>query len=229
MSDQPPPDRYKADTPQIPGVASPAKPPLWSNPAVRLVGGLLAVLLVVFFGARWMLRPQHSDAPLAEPPPKIEVPAPAPDPNDALPHATGESPGIASVSEMAEPWSSKQFFMRNPATGEDVPSILIRLPGTSAEKDNGYWAFSLKAPYGDCKLEYLSDLSKLKTDYDFKGARHPMVGNPCSRTVYDPTKLSNLPGNVWVRGAIVQGSDMRPPLGIEVKVQGKNIQAVRME
>jgi hypothetical protein len=32
-----------------------------------------------------------------------------------------------------------------------------------------------------------------------------------------------------VRGAIVQGSDLRPPLGIELKVQGKNIQAVRME
>jgi hypothetical protein len=56
-----------------------------------------------------------------------------------------------------------------------------------------------------------------------------MVGNPCNRTVYDPTKLSNLPSNVWVRGAIVQGSDLRPPLGIEIRVQGKNIQAIRME
>jgi hypothetical protein len=56
-----------------------------------------------------------------------------------------------------------------------------------------------------------------------------MVGNPCNRTLYDPTKLTNLPGNVWVRGAIAQGSDLRPPLGIEIRVQGKNIQAVRME
>jgi len=32
-----------------------------------------------------------------------------------------------------------------------------------------------------------------------------------------------------VRGAIVQGSDIRPPLGIELNVQGKTIQAVRME
>jgi hypothetical protein len=56
-----------------------------------------------------------------------------------------------------------------------------------------------------------------------------MVGNPCSRTLYDPLKLTNLPGNVWVRGAIAQGSDLRPPLGIELKVQGKNINAVRME
>ena len=56
-----------------------------------------------------------------------------------------------------------------------------------------------------------------------------MVGNPCSRTVFDPLKMSNLPGNVFVRGGIVQGSDLRPPLGIELKVQGKNILAVRTE
>ncbi len=56
-----------------------------------------------------------------------------------------------------------------------------------------------------------------------------MVGNPCSRSVFDPLKLTNLPGNVWVRGAIVQGSDLRPPIGIEVQIRGKEIQAVRME
>ncbi len=87
----------------------------------------------------------------------------------------------------------------------------------------------MNAPYGNCQLEYITDLAKLKSDYDFKGAKHPMVGNPCSRTLYDPTKLTNLPGNVWVRGSIVQGSDLRPPLGIELKVQGKTIQAIRME
>jgi hypothetical protein len=56
-----------------------------------------------------------------------------------------------------------------------------------------------------------------------------MVGNPCNRSVFDPLKLTNLPGDVWVRGAIVQGSDLRPPFGIEVQIQGKQIQAVRME
>jgi len=32
-----------------------------------------------------------------------------------------------------------------------------------------------------------------------------------------------------VRTAIVQGSDIRPPLGIEVEVRGKDILATRME
>ena len=58
MPDQSPPDRYKADMPEIPGVSAEGsrRAPL-NNPAVRMTGALLAVLLVVFFGARWMLRP----------------------------------------------------------------------------------------------------------------------------------------------------------------------------
>lgn len=194
-----------------------------------MVGILLAVLLVVFIGARWLLRPKHAEAPPAEPPPKIEVPSPAPDPNAALPHATEQDPGIATVVELAQPWSSKQFFMRNGLTGENVPALLIRLPGGSAAQESGYWAFSLNAPYGNCQIEYVTDIEKLKNDYDFQAAKHPMVGNPCNRTVFDPLKLTNLPGNVWVRGAIVQGSDLRPPLGIELKIKGKSIQAIRME
>ena len=51
-----------------------------------------------------------------------------------------------------------------------------------------------------------------------------------SDLVFDPLKTSNLPGSgVWVRGSIVQGSDLRPPLGIEIRVVGKKILAVRTE
>ena len=216
--------------PEIPGVSTPGprRGPL-DNPTLRMVGVLLAVLLIVFFSARWILRPRHTEAPPAEPPPQIEVPSPAPDPNAALPHATQQDPGIANVSEMTQPWTSKRFFIRNGLTGENVPGLLIRLPTGSPSQENGYWAFTMSAPYGNCQLEYIKEPDKLKTEYDFKAAKHPMVGNPCNRTVYDPLKMTNLPGNVWVRGAIVQGSDLRPPLGIELKVQGKNIQAVRME
>jgi len=230
MPDQPQPDRYKADMPQIPGVAaSAARPGILSNPTVRLVGGLIVVLFAVFVGARWLLRPGHAEPPPAEPPPKIEVPAPAPDPNAALPHATEQEPTIASLAEMAQAWSSKKFFMRNGLTGENVPALLLRLPGANGGQESAYWAFELNAPYGNCQLEFVTDLATLRNDYDFKAAKHPMVGNPCSRTLYDPTKMTNLPGNVWVRGTIVQGSDLRPPLGIEVRVHGKNIEAVRME
>jgi hypothetical protein len=146
------------------------------------------------------------------------------------PHATDAEPGIADAAEMAKPWSSKEFFIRNRLSGENVAGLLIRLPAGSPSQASGYWAFSQDAPYGNCKLEYLTDLEKLKNDYGFRAAKHPMVGNPCSRTVFDPLKTTNLPGSgAWVRGSIVQGSDLRPPLGIELKVEGKKILAVRTE
>jgi len=231
MPDQPPSDRFKSEMPQIPGVSgSGSRPTAAPNPAIKLVIGLLALLLVVFLGARWALRPKHVNPPPVEQQPQIEVPAPAPDPSTLLPHATDANPGIANADEMAKPWSAKEFFIRNRLNGENIPGLLIRLPGGSPSQSSGYWAFEQKAPYGNCKLEYVTDLAKLKTDYGFRAAKHPMVGNPCSRTVFDPLKNTNLPcTGAWVRGSIVQGSDLRPPLGIELQVEGKKILAIRTE
>ena len=56
-----------------------------------------------------------------------------------------------------------------------------------------------------------------------------MVVNPCSRSVFDPLQLKELPGNIMVRGAVVKGYDPRPPYGIEVKVSANQIQALAME
>ena len=229
MTGQPPSDRFKTEMPQIAGVSG-SRSSAASNPTVKLVIGLLTVLLVVFLGARFALRPKH-EAPLpAEQQPQIEVPSPAPDPSTLLPHATDAEPGIADVAEMAKPWSSKEFYIRNRLTGENIAALLIRLPAASPSQSSGYWAFAQKSPYGNCQLEYLTDLNRLKTDYGFRAPKHPMVGNPCSRTVFDPLKTTNLPGTgAWVRGSIVQGSDLRPPLGIEIKIVGKEILAVRTE
>jgi hypothetical protein len=229
MTDQPPSDRFKSEMPQIPGVSGPGSRAS-ANPAIKLVIGLLAVLLVVFLGARWAMRPKHASQQMADQQPQIEVPSPAPDPSTLLPHATDANPGIADVNEMAKPWSSKQFFIRNGLTGENIPAMLVRLPGGSPTQASGYWAFSISSPFGNCKLEYITDLDKLKNEYGYRAAKHPMVGNPCSHTVFDPAKTAVLPGSeVWVRGAIVQGSDLRPPLGVELKIVGKNILAVRSE
>jgi hypothetical protein len=229
MPDRPSPERFKPEMPQIPGVSGSV--PLSSsktNKTALLAAGILIAAAILIFGGRWVLRPRQAE-PVAAPPPQIEVPSPAPDPLAALPHANEAEPGIATVGEMAQPWSTKEFFFQNRLTGREVPALLIRLPGGSPAQPNSYWALAKNAPFGDCQLEYIADVIKLKNDYGYRAAKHPMVGNPCSRTVFDPLKMSNLPGNVWVRGAIVQGSDLRPPLGIEVKIQGKRILAVRME
>jgi hypothetical protein len=228
MTDQPPSERFKTEMPQIPGVSGPG-PRAAGNPVVKLMIGLLALLLIVFVGARWALGPKHAAPRIAEQQPQIEVPAPAPDPSSLIPHATDANPGIADTTEMAKPWSTKDFFVRNGLTGENIPAFLIRLPSGSASQASGYWAFAVNSPFGNCQLEYITDLAKLQSDYGFRGAKHPMVGNPCSHTVFDPLKLTNLPGDVWVRGAIVQGSDLRPPLGVDIRIDGKKILAIRAE
>ena len=230
MPDQPPSDRFKTEMPQIPGVTVPLPRPATSRPSLKLVIGLLAVLVVAFFGARWALRSRHVERRVADQQPQIEVPSPAPDPSTLVPHATDASPGIADVEEMAKPWSSKAFFIRSNLSGESIPALLIRLPSSSASQASGYWAFSVNSPYGNCKLEYVTDVAKLKSDYGFPAAKHPMVGNPCNRTLFDPLKMTTLPGtDAFVRGGIVQGSDLRPPLGIELRVRGKDILAIRTE
>ena len=228
MADQrpAPDDRFKAEMPAIPGVAEGSKPPSSSAAPLKIVGGLVGVLIVVV-GAGSLL--SHSRRkPVAPPDSAAQVEVPAPDLGNPPP-TQPPIRGIATTDTMAKPWSSASFEYRNALSGERFPSLLLRLPAGSAGQPSGYWAFSLKAPYGNCQLELVTDIDRLKNEYGYRAARHPMIGNPCSRSVFDPTKMTNLPGNVWVRGAIVQGSDLRPPLGIEVKIEGKDIFAVRME
>jgi hypothetical protein len=228
MTDQSPSERFKTDMPQAPGVSARGVQSQPGIKPVRLVGFLAALVFCLIF-VRWLMLPKAPAASPVAPTPQIEVPAPAPDANAALPLATESRPSIASVEEMGPPWASKDFVYNNRVSGENVPASLIRLPTGSANQPSSYWAFSLTAPFGNCRLEYVTDLEKLRADYGFRNAKHPMVGNPCSRTVYDPLKMMNIPGSVWVRGAIVQGSDLRPPLGIEVEIRDKQILAARME
>src|SRR5919108_3701597 len=228
-SDRPPSNRFKADMPQIPGVTVPLPRPATPRALyIKLGLGILAVLVVAFLGVWWALRPGRVGSKAAEPQAQIEVPPPRPDPSTLIPHATGAAPVVATIEEMAKPWSSKQFFIRNIVSGVDVPGILIRLPTGSPARASGYWAFAVDAPYGNCKLEYITDLARLRTEYGFAAARHPMVVNPCTQTVFDPAKTTTLPGTgAIVQGALAQGSDLRPPLGIEIRVRGRQIEATR--
>jgi serine/threonine protein kinase len=143
------------------------------------------------------------------------------------PNVTQSNSEVATVSELAQPWSSKKFFFRSLTLSRYVPALIIRLPGPASESKS-YWAFSLEVPFSQCQFAYLDDVAKLSSEYGFEAA-HPMVVNPCSRTIFNPLQLKELPGNILVRGAIVKGDDLRPPYGIEVKVRGNQIHAVAME
>lgn len=229
MPDSPNPANFKPEMPQIPGVNDPYSKRPRRNPLLALVIALLILGLLILVAVRWFSHNRTVEPVRTEPAPQIDVPPPPPDPNAALPRATENNPEIALISEMTKPWSFKDFFIRDKLTGESVPATVVRLPGGSASQASGYWAFSRKALYGSCQLEFVTDLDKLHGEYDYRAANHPLAGNPCTHTLYDPLKTASLPGNVWIRGAIVQGSDIRPPLGVEIKVQGKEILAIRTE
>src|SRR2546422_8895512 len=96
MTDQPPSDRFKTEMPQVPGVpVADPRTPTATNPTIKLVIGLLALLLADFAGARWAFRPKHVEPRTAEQQPQIEVPTPAPAPSTLLAHATDAAPSPA--------------------------------------------------------------------------------------------------------------------------------------
>jgi hypothetical protein len=130
---------------------------------------------------------------------------------------------IGTVSELAKPWASKHFQYRSFTTGLLEPAMVVHLP------HGEYWGFSLIEPFGTCQLEFVTDLDKLRSDYGYH-ADHPMIGNPCSHTVYDLLRYGGGASNDdLVRGVIVQGTGVRPPMAIEIKIQGANVVAVRSE
>jgi hypothetical protein len=230
-------DPFKPQQPRIPGVesiapqekpveeaAEPARPrgisgflPL-SLPPKWILGGIAAAI-VLGGGIFWWSH--RSPAKELDPLAAIEVAQPVavkPQPPEKLPIAPGE---VATTDELAKPWSSKRFIFREPGTFKDTPGIVVHLPGGT------YWGLSLREPYGDCELEYVTDLQKLDTEYHYR-ASHPMVGDPCNRTVFDLTRYGTAPGGL-VRGEIAQGAGVRPPIAIEIRTHGKEILAERME
>lgn len=224
------PDPLQASQPKIPGVpqahaeepgaATNAKTaPANRKPIYLWAGAGAAVVIVVvmmIWWARASSRAVHpapaTDAPaIAAPAATAAASAPA------LPIAPGP---VATTEELARPWAAKEFLYRHDA--RDIsPAMVVRLPG------NRYWAFSLRVPYGTCELQFVTDMVTLRTVYKF-AAVHPMVGDPCTHTVYDLTKYGRGPNGV-VRGAVVVGTAIRPPLAIEVEVQGHEIVATRSE
>jgi hypothetical protein len=136
--------------------------------------------------------------------------------------------GVATVQELAEPWSSKTFSFHSSDNKENISSIVIRLPDGAPDQPESYWAFSLNPLLENCQLEYITDLQKLSSDYKFE-AKHPMVGDPCSRAVFDPLQMADLPNGSWARGAIVKGYAFRPPLGVEIRITSDQLVAAKME
>jgi hypothetical protein len=229
-------DRFKPQAPKIPGVpegaqlpaqpaAAPQRPPL----ALVAGGGVAALLLVVLI-AWWAMRPAPP-APQATPETAVALPAasvPGSPAATASPAALPVAPGpVATVQEMAKPWTAKPFIFRRPFSDEQVAAYVVRLPTGAARSPQGYWAFAAGAPNQQCQLEFVADLERLAREFQYR-ASHPMAVDPCSRRVYDPLRLGDVLG-VWVRGEVVAGPAGRPPLAILVRVEGDSVIAAQIE
>jgi hypothetical protein len=236
-------DPFKPQQPTIPGVepqAERARPEAAAAPApappkdeaaapvshaaqpkiiLIVLGAVVAVVLVgglILWGKVSSSRAIPVSADKAAP---AETPPPAP---AAPSEPMGPGP-IATVGELAKPWASKHFQYRNFVSGQLEPALVVHLP------HGEYWGFSLVEPFGTCQLEFVTDLDKLKADYGYR-AEHPMVGDPCNHTVYDLLRYGGgASSDDLVRGVIVQGNGIRPPMAIEIKVQGNNVVAGRSE
>ncbi|MGH9712928.1 MAG: hypothetical protein ACRD5M_06480 [Candidatus Acidiferrales bacterium] len=230
-------DPFKPQQPRIPGVKAAAReekpaevtadsahpsaisklqdlhlPPRWILATVAgalVLGGMVA----------WWSRGSSAKEPeLVAASVPTQAPVEPAKPPERLPIAPGE---VATTDELAEPWAAKRFIFRDPGTSRDTLGIVVRLPGDT------YWGLSLREPYGTCEMEYVTDLQKLETEYHYR-ASHPMVGDPCNKTVFDLSRYGNAPSGL-VRGEIAQGAGVRPPMAIEIRTKGKQILAVRME
>ncbi len=234
------PDRFKPAMPAIPGVSAPAPPnpaeeaekkqqpaaiPLWADRKVQVIAGIVvAFVLFLALVLPQLLRKEPPPAPIV-----LDNPAPATGATQASGGAPAASdlpvaPGpVASPQDLAKPWSFVKFQFQL-ATGERAPAMVVRLPSAGADS---YWGFLSVAPYGRCEMELEQDVAKLAQDYHYR-ARHPMVVDSCTQTVYDPLSYGSARGAL-VRGQVVAGPGVRPPLAVEIVVEKGSIVATRSE
>lgn len=236
----PKPDRFKPAMPAIPGVPAPAPekpaeadekkqpaaPPLWADRKVQIGAGI-ALVFVIFLALLLppLLRKEPPPAPII-----LDNPSPAAgaSPTANASPLAGElpvAPGpVAAVQDLAQPWSVVKFQFKLP-TGESAPAQVLRLPNGMG--NTAYWGFLSVAPYGRCEMELVQDVAKIAQDYGYR-AHHPMIVDSCTQTIYDPLNYGGTRGT-WVRGQVVSGPGVRPPLAVEIVVEKGSVVATRSE
>ena len=129
----------------------------------------------------------------------------------------------ATLDELSKPWDARKFVYVKALTQEHIDAMV-----DAASRAESSGRSLSRGLLGVARWNIVTDLGVLASQYKFS-ASHPMVVNPCDGTVYDPLKVGSLGGNTWVRGEIVKGSSLRPPISIEVKVRGRSVIADSIE
>jgi hypothetical protein len=202
----------------------PSSSPLWTDCNLQIRGAaallLLLCLILVLFR---VLKKELSPAPLVADGAVSEggaAPFQTP-PASETPQAPGM---VASTQEMGKAWSVAKFQMKL-ATGENAAAMVIHLPGRTGA--GAYWGLLSVAPYGQCEMELVTDLTKIARQYEYR-ARHPMLVDSCTQTIYDPMSYGAAHGR-WIRGQVVKGTGLRPPMAVEILIQKGNLIATRTE
>ena len=226
-------ERFQAAMPNIPGLNKPMprRTVGLPEPVSQLILFSLPLLVLAIIGlfvwqhVRTSLVRKHVSTVAS--PRQIEKP---PVPIAAQPAVPGPAGPVevATVDELEKPWAAKKFTFVKPDSLERIPAVVVRLPGTPGDQSAGYWGFSLAAPYGLCNLEYITNLKDLAGRFNYP-ENHPMVAAPCDGTLFDPLRMGMTPAGAWVRGEVVQGAGIRPPVSIRIQVKGKSLIADRME
>jgi len=222
---------YKPVPPRIPGVPE-AIPEsgqtvyggrrsaagLW----VGIAGAVVVAIMVAIVVDHWIFDKPKTEASAQTAPVPAASEKPASDRPDRATERILEGPGpIAKREDLAKLWSSKRFDFRDEVAGTVIHALVVHLPG------GVYWGFSLREPYGTCTLQYVTDLDKIQSEYNYTSS-YPLVADPCNQSLFDLTQYGGGPTGM-VRGQIVQGRAVRPPMAIEMRVKGDDIIAVRSE
>ena len=210
------------EMPQIPGVYDDVPETTGFQPK-PLIAVILATLLCASAFTLWLLHRRNTGPKASASTATLKAPTSS---GSSTAKTESDPNAIATLYDLAAPWSSKAFYFTDPKTHQTVPAMIIHLPSPPAEPS--FWAFSLTNPYSRCQLQFETDLGALSQRFTYS-AVHPMVVSDCDGILYDPLKMATLPDGSWVRGDIVRGGGIRPPISIQVEVHGRDIVAERME
>jgi len=223
--------RFHADMPVIPGVPSRRRNGRTFKLSIAARIALAAVVMVLVGGTgSWLaLRGHHANTATNN----HVTPEAAPQQAAASVSQTDAQPAtefneIGKMSDFPAPWSAKKFIYSRMVTHEAGPAIAIRLPVGNGRTSESYWSILQKAPYAQCDLDYITDVKEIATRFNFT-AKHPLIADSCSNILYDPMRTATLADGSWARGEIVLGYGVRPPLQIEVRIEGDKLIAGRSE
>jgi Rieske Fe-S protein len=162
--------------------------------------------------------------------------------------AKGETKTVATLSEVAAPWSSKYFvftqkypqYTPEGFIAANVPGVVIRLPfklqlpvkwataigKTPAVTESDIIVFSRICPHLGCIFNYVPNWREVTAGYGGyvppEPRQHALMACPCHLSIYDPADRQ-------VPGRVLSGPAPRPPRSFLFEIRGQEIVVTDVE